>query len=682
MARKKRALITGISGQDGSYLADHLLELGNYEVHGVKRRTSLLNTDRIDHILDKITLHYGELTDALNLAKLISDIRPDEIYNLAAQSHVAVSFQTPGFTADTNALGTQYILEAIRLLYKEEDEQPRFYQASSSELFGKVVETPQNENTPFYPRSPYAAAKQYAYWITRNYREGYDMFAVNGILFNHECIAATTPLIIKHGNFIDIVTPRDLVGLLGKGANQQTFDIAGVQVWDGEQWTNLNCITATKRHPQLINHIERSIETRGGIVSTTGHHTMLSETFETKRADTLVVGENLALGSMPAPVSFTTVSDDFAELLGFLAADGYVAEEEHSTIQFTNNFEVLCTRVAELWETLFCGTWRLSSSPSGFNEGTTVTQLYLKGVSGIAGWLRSLLYTKRKFKRVPAIILNAPVSTQQAFLRGYYAGDGLKAGNGDSVKTNSAILAQGLVWLYRCAGRACSVYAEHRGEATYYQLNIRTDSPNGGKGQHLVKDPATIRVIHKNEYPSEWVFDLATESGHFCAGVGRLIVHNSPRRGETFVTRKIAKAVANIQAGNQKHLVLGNLEAKRDWGHAKDYVRGMHLMLQHHEPEDFVLATGEQHSVRDFCTLAFEIAGMPIQWVKSVGYLRGTNEQVVIGEVAKYERPTEVESLLGDASKAKRILGWAPQISFRELVREMVEHETAATTRG
>jgi GDPmannose 4,6-dehydratase len=190
MANKKVALITGITGQDGSYLAEFLLEKG-YEVHGIKRRASSFNTQRIDHIYQDVHskspslyLHYGDLTDSSNLTRILKEVQPDEVYNLAAQSHVAVSFESPEYTADVVAIGTLRLLEAIRFLGLEK--KTRFYQASTSELFGKVQETPQTENTPFYPRSPYAVAKMYAYWITVNYRESYNMYACNGILFNHE----------------------------------------------------------------------------------------------------------------------------------------------------------------------------------------------------------------------------------------------------------------------------------------------------------------------------------------------------------------------------------------------------------------------------------------------------------------------------------------------------------------
>ncbi len=348
----KKALITGITGQDGSYLVEFLLDKG-YEVHGVKRRASSFNTERIDHIFEdihskdvKFHLHYGDLTDSLNLSRLIAEIRPDEIYNLAAQSHVAVSFEVPEYTADVDAIGTLRILEAIRFCGLEKS--TRFYQASSSELYGLVQEIPQNEKTPFYPRSPYAVAKLYAYWITVNYREAYGMYACNGVLFNHE----------------------------------------------------------------------------------------------------------------------------------------------------------------------------------------------------------------------------------------------------------------------------------------------------------------------------------------------------SPRRGETFVTRKITRGLSNIALGLQKRLYLGNLDALRDWGHAKDYVRMQWMMLQQSEPKDYVIATGIQYSVRQFLEWTAQELGIKLKFSGE-----GVDEIVTVEEICgdkapalkegdivcrvdpRYFRPSEVETLLGDSSLAKKELGWIPEITAEDMCKEMVESD-------
>jgi GDPmannose 4,6-dehydratase len=352
----KKALITGITGQDGAYLAELLLQKG-YEVHGIKRRTSLFNTDRIDHLYRdphesgvRLFLHHGDLTDSSSLVRILQQVQPEEVYNLAAQSHVSVSFEEPEYTANSDALGTLRLLEAIRILGLQN--KTRFYQASTSELYGMVQEIPQKETTPFYPRSPYAIAKLYAYWITVNYREAYGMYACNGILFNHE----------------------------------------------------------------------------------------------------------------------------------------------------------------------------------------------------------------------------------------------------------------------------------------------------------------------------------------------------SPLRGETFVTRKITRALARIKLGSQNCLYLGNLNAKRDWGHAKDYVEMQWMMLQQDAPEDFVIATGVQYSVRDFVDAAARELGMNIRWegagVDEKGYWENCVDKVgqtapmpIVQVDPRYYRPTEVETLLGDPSKAKNKLGWTPKISFAELVSEMVREDFKSAQR-
>jgi len=340
----KKALITGVTGQDGSYLAELLLEKG-YEVHGIKRRASSFNTSRIDHLYQdpheknvRFKLHYGDMTDATNLIRIVQEVQPDEIYNLAAQSHVMVSFETPEYTANADSLGTLRLLEAIRILGLEKT--CRFYQASTSELFGKVVETPQTEETPFYPRSPYGVAKLYAFWIVKNYRESYGIHASNGILFNHE----------------------------------------------------------------------------------------------------------------------------------------------------------------------------------------------------------------------------------------------------------------------------------------------------------------------------------------------------SPVRGETFVTRKITRAAAAIAKGSEETLFLGNLNARRDWGHAKDFVEGMWRMLQQDTPDDYVLATGVQASVRDFTQLAFREAGIDLVWEGEAENEKGIcskSGKVLVEIDPRYYRPAEVDTLVGDASKAERVLGWKAQTSWQELCREMVKADLA-----
>jgi len=408
--QRKRALITGITGQDGAYLAEFLLARG-YEVHGIKRRASSFNTDRIDHLYSdpheqdrRLILHYGDLTDATNLIRIVQEVQPQEIYNLAAQSHVAVSFETAEYTANSDALGTLRLLEAIRIcgLTKK----TRFYQASSSEMFGKVQETPQRETTPFYPRSPYAAAKVYAYWITVNYREAYGLYACNGILFNHECIAIDTPLVIRTKGVVDVVTPDELVPLRRKGPNTQHFEPPNLEVWDGGAWTAVRAITATKRRPDSSDHDLLAVQARSGIVNCTAHHTLIRSDAEAVSARDVREGDSLLLAErMPPPPGWTVLTVEMAEFLGLMAADGYVPETDRSTAQFTNNDGELQKRVAELWSRLFLGAARSAEGSSGFGPNGVI-QGYLTGAGrGTTRWLRDQLYSKTGFKRIPRLVL-------------------------------------------------------------------------------------------------------------------------------------------------------------------------------------------------------------------------------------------------------------------------------------
>ncbi len=679
----KRTLITGITGQDGAYLAELLLAKG-YEVHGIKRRTSLFNTDRVDHLYSdpheperRFILHHGDMTDSSSLIHIMQEVRPHEVYNLAAQSHVGVSFEEPEYTADSDALGTLRLLEAIRSLGLKDT--TRFYQASTSELYGKVRETPQRETTPFYPRSPYGVAKLYAYWITVNYREAYGLFACNGILFNHECVSGLTPLIIrKHRQKVDVVAVEDLVPLRRKGSNVQHFNIRGIEVWDGTQWTSIGGITASKRRKDDPDHAMKWLEARGGVVFVTAHHQMVDADGTPLEAEKVGPGDRLLQATaMPESPRWTIVGKEMAEFLGMLTADGYVPAGKRSVIQFTNNEKAIRERVAELWSRLFLGSKREALGSSGFSENK-VGQLYLSGAgTNVTRWLREQLYDTRGFKKVSPLILNADEDVQAAYLDGYYRGDGLKAGNGDALKTNSPLLAQGLYWLYTKQGRRASVYRQQHNGKNYFLLNIPTANPMGNKGQHLRKDPAEVRRVEANESEEVWVYDLETGSGLFLAGVGGVIVHNSPIRGETFVTRKITRALCRIKLGLQECLYLGNLEARRDWGHARDYVEAMWRILQQDEPEDFVIASGEQHSVREFVEAAAAELGLRIEWRGEGSEEKGFDPsgRCIVAVDPRYFRPAEVESLLGDASKAREKLGWKPRVGFRELVAEMVRED-------
>ncbi|MCM2334232.1 MAG: GDP-mannose 4,6-dehydratase [Anaeromyxobacteraceae bacterium] len=668
----KKALITGITGQDGSYLAELLLEKG-YEVHGIIRRSSSFNTQRIDHIYQdpheancRLFLHYGDLNDASSLNFLLKKLRPDEIYNLGAQSHVKVSFDVPEYTGEVTGLGACRLLESVRELGLKDT---RIYQASSSEMFG-ASPPPQSEATPFYPRSPYGCAKVYAYWIGVNYREAYGLHVSNGILFNHECVTAETPVIIRRGGLIDIVPIEEIVPHRTDprhGTKYTTEPSAPLEVWDREQWTKVTCMTATFNRGQ--KQVVR-IAARGALFAATTDHVAFIDDGKETPVGTIQPGDHLTLGADPEPIGVVQVTEAEAWLLGALAGDGYVSLD--GDVRVTGNDGALLEEASQAWRAITGGGAHRWRGASGYTGGP-VEAVNLTGGAAYGRWLRPQLYTERGDKRVPARILNAGLEAQLAFLRGYNETDGLKAGHSryefKSFKTASPCLAAGLWWLAKRALNQRTVLSvEDRGGAAYYQINLSApdDERQGNKGAHLRRP--LEEVVKVTSRPHEgWLFDLATESGTFHAGIGNGWIHNSPRRGETFVTRKVTRAASRIKVGLQEKLYLGNLEARRDWGYAKDYVEAMWLMLQQPHGDDYVVATGEAHTVRELCERAFAHVGLDYRKHVEVD--------------PRYFRPTEVDYLLGDPSKAVKALGWKPRTSFEELVRIMMEADVALAER-
>jgi GDPmannose 4,6-dehydratase len=651
------ALITGITGQDGSYLAELLLEKG-YEVHGMVRRSSTERFDRIEHLRDRITLHQADLLDQRSLVDALRASEPQEIYNLAAMSFVAVSWIQPTLTAEFTGVGVTRVLEAVREVCPE----ARFYQASSSEMFGKVRQVPQNEETPFYPRSPYGVAKAYGHFITVNYRESYDLHATSGILFNHECLSAQVPLLVRQNGVVKVLTATDLVPLQRRGPSVQSFMPERLlEIWDGDSWTEVTAVTATHRRTSDPDHRLITIRAGGGVVDVTAHHRMLDDDQEIVRARDVEPGSRLALAAQwPSPEDWTAVTAELAEFLGLMAAAGCVPADVHH-VAFANPDEDLRFRMSQLWSKLFLGRATASPLRSGSNPDATVEHLRLTGAPSATSWLREQLYAPTGLKQVPPLILNATAEARRVFLAGYCAGDGLERGKAESITTDSPVLAQGLYWLHALEGQIASVHAQPRGDRTAYELKLPSRVRVGGQGgQDPRPDSAEVRhVVDAQVDDDEWVFDLETQSGVLCAGVGGIVVHNSPRRGLEFVTRKITWHAAAIKLGLADKLRLGNLDAERDWGYARDYVEAMWLMLQQDVPEDFVIATGVAHSVRDCLEIAFDQAGLEI------------GDHVEIDDSLK--RPAEVDQLIGDPGKAERQLGWTPQTSFEQLIRLMVD---------
>ncbi len=668
----KKALITGITGQDGSYLAELLLSKG-YEVHGIIRRSSSFNTQRIDHIYQdphtpgcRLFLHFADLNDASSLNYLLKKVRPDEIYNLGAQSHVKVSFDVPEYTGEVTGLGACRLLEAIREL---DLTGTRVYQASSSEMFG-ASPPPQNEKTPFYPRSPYGCAKVYAYWIGVNYREAYELHVSNGILFNHECVTAETPVIVRRNGLLDIIPIEEVVPHRANprhGTKYTTEPSERLEVWDRDRWTRVTAMTATFNRGQ--KQVVR-VAARGAVFSATTDHVVFLDGDRETPAGDVREGDALALGIGPDATGVVELTEAESWLLGALAGDGYVNQE--GDVRVTSNDPEVLAGAEKAWRAVTGGSATRWTGKSGFGD-TPVEAVNLRGAAAWGRWIRPQLYTENGDKRVPARILNAGLEAQLAFLKGYNVTDGLKAGHSryefKSFKTASPCLAAGLWWLaQRALGQRAIICTEEREGRLYFQINLSCpdDERLGNKGAHLRRPQHEIvsvrRVAHEG-----WLFDLATESGTFHAGVGDGWIHNSPRRGETFVTRKVTRAASRIKLGLQKKLFLGNLDAKRDWGYAKDYVEAMWLMLQQPEADDYVIGTGESHSVRELCERAFGHVGLDYRQFVEID--------------PRYLRPTEVDFLLADGSKAEKKLGWKPRTTFEELVRLMMDADLALAER-
>lgn len=656
----KRALVSGATGQDGSYLLELLLQKG-YEVYGLVRRLSTPNIANISHIKDRVTLLDGDLIDQSSLNAAVKESSPDEVYNLAAQSFVGTSFVQPVLTGEITGLGALRLLEAVRAFAP----QARVYQASSSEMFGKVSEEPQSETTAFHPRSPYGVAKVYAYWASVNYREAHNMFVSNGILFNHESCASDTPLIVRtRSGFLDCAPMSDLVPHPSTG-RQRTLDF---DVWDRGGFTRALLSTAYPNSAPVDKRVKRVVA-RSGEVRVTEEHVLLIDGGDDRTAGEIVAGERLVRTELPDPPGRARVTPEAAKLLGLMVAEGSVYDASgRLEAAFRGHDSSLLDEVQTFWETCADGT--VSDAPSV--PGITAEAaggLRLQADRGTLRFLHESLYTSEGHKRVPRLILNADRAAWRAFLSGYRQGEGSRtrrAGwDSRTFKASSPVLVAGVWWMAsRVLDPTLSLGVDFLerggfGEPLCASYSITMGGEGGNKGSRFLRPRGEVTHVLPESYTG-WLYDIATESGTFHAGVGDLVIHNSPRRGFEFVTRTISQGVAKIHLGIDKQLRLGNLEAKRDWGYAREFVDLMWRALQHAEPDDFVGATGESHSVREFVEEAFKIVGIA-DW-----------ERYVVTDERRF-RPAEVFNLRGDASKATRLLGWEAKTRFKDLVNIMVE---------
>ena len=792
----KIAFITGITGQDGSYMAELLIEKG-YKIYGIVRRTSLVYTStRLDHIRSKLNLEYGDLTDGSSLTNIIhkiirenSEFEVLEIYNLAAQSHVKISFEIPEYTSLVDGIGTLKLLEIIRTFPEDIRQKIRFYQAGTSEMYGEVLETPQTELTPFNPQSPYACAKVYSHFLVKNYRDGYGLHACNGILFNHETLGGFMPLIFKQHGLIDIkpiseiVKYNTLIDDIMVNEDNLVYQEGQVEtdlyVWDNNDWTRVIHASGYPHDNINNNKNPKFIISKNAAYMATGNHEIimdddsevcvenikigdtvklieypqLTETEMNENAKTMYLGEYSACNHLQCKYCKYTCSrksthiiheikceekmDCYkneidiveAEFLGLFVGDG----NNSGCIRFTNKSMDLHNYVIDLWTTICkrnnkLGKHNMSEIKSGFKPENTI---YQSTFTGFNEFLRKYkIYNDDKTKRIPIQVLNADVNIQTKFLEGYNKADGLKQNKCiyefKNFKTNSATLAQGLIFLINKTTKQNfninieSVY-RHGKQRLYYSINILSNTRfstnassekceiikqmhqegisqreiskrtkisrsfisnvtnnnyTGCKTHHNEKKNNEVKKIIDMKYYNGWFYDLETESGKFHAGIGKGRIHNSPRRGANFVTAKIINGIKDIKMMKIPYLLLGNIDSKRDWGHSKDYVNGMWLMLQQDKPDDYVLATGTTTSVREFIEKCFLKVDIEIEWdgegLDETGADRCTGD-IVVRIDEKYFRPCEVDLLLGDATKAREKLGWKLNYDLDALIDDMMK---------
>lgn len=681
-----KVIITGVTGQDGSYMVDYLLKNTNHKIYGGVRRLSVPNHKNISHINDpRFQLINLDISDPINVSGVINEIKPDYFINFAANSFVGTSWNMPVNHFTTNTLSVLYQLEAIR----EYCPKCRYYNAGSSEEFGDVEYWPQPESHPIKPRSPYGASKASARHIVKVYRESFGLYAVQGWLFNHECLEANTPLLLSENGRIKVEYVRNLMPERSNVKNENNFltkEFDDLRIWDGNNFVKIKAISR-KKISSLDKENQKIVytNTRNGVVATTPNHSLYVDGNKTK-VDDIPIKTRIDHLNLP---SFLTSKIHYTSqqcrIYGYLAGDGYVGEHE---IQFVNQNESILTDFINcITETHPSARCRIEDSPSGFG-GQGSKRVVVSGISDFCKIYRKEIYDpKTKHKKVPDGILNSHRESRKIFFKAYYACDGLKNGDPDfwnakwtSFKTNSPILAHGLlIILNELTQQDYNINVFEQNEKIYYHVNILS---NSSKGAHLLKPKEEIKKFIEKDAADCFVYDIETEVGYFSGGVGKIKIGNSERRGEEFVTRKITKHIARIkhellmEAYIPEPLYLGNLNAQRDWSHAEDFVFGVWQMLNQESPKDYVLSSQETHSVRDFVNVAMEYAGINGEWSgEGVDSKFISDGMVLVAIDPKFYRPAEVDLLLGDSSKAREELNWEPLVDFKGLVERMMKND-------
>jgi GDP-mannose 4,6-dehydratase len=725
--KQKVALITGITGQDGSYLAEFLLEKG-YIVHGIKRRSSLFNTDRIDHLYkdrhenSNFHLHFGDLTDSTNLIRIIQEVQPDEIYNLAAQSHVKVSFETPEYTANADAIGTLRILEAIRILKLEE--KTKFYQAchdKETKVFtkdGLKDYTEVNESDLVFtinPTSHELELKPIKKIIKYHYKG--DMVKLKNKRID-QLVTPNHRVLVKLDNIDELqyVEAKDLKSLLKYQRNSHiSLPKTKFEVKTSKKVLNLNEMfdfsTKSKNHMRnLINEIDSNdlmyllgIYIGDGYLNSKKKTKVFSD--KTQSRDELGrfsenLSEKVDVEYISSYINFAIPEKDKsrAEVLSILDKN----KIDYSTTEMTIGFSSY--NLKQVFST--CGTnVRNKSIPEWVWSMPDESLLrLLDGLIGSDGHLRKnrinyttiskkltndvvRLYVKlghysvmRKQKpnenaRIDGRVIGEKKGLQQSYVLTANYNSITNKIYSDNISTEHY---DDMVWCLEIEDNSNFLVERNgkiafSGNCTSEMFGLVQEIPQRETTPFYPRSPYGVAKLY-----AHWITVNYRESYGIFACSGILFNHESSVRGETFVTRKITRGVAKIHHGLQEKIYLGNLDAERDWAHAKDMVRGMWLMLQQENPEDFVLATGKKISVRKFVEMSFSHIGIQIKWTGE-----GVNEKGIDSKTGKvfveidpeYFRPAEVDLLVGDYSKAKKKLGWEPTITVEELCKEMVKSD-------